>query len=128
MEVLRNEILGWLGYLDRWSVSWQISYIICIAIAILFTRRFRALLYQHPTHDRFKFLLLVLIHSDSLHSETSLSSLRSWSYGLDSKAGSEPEKLCAELDGICIRMTIAQHDLKGSILVCIQFTSRVVQF
>ena len=40
MESLRNEILGWLGYLDRWSVSWQVSYIICIAIAILFTRRF----------------------------------------------------------------------------------------
>ena len=43
MEALRNEILGWLGYLDRWSVSWQISYIICIAIAILFTRRFTQL-------------------------------------------------------------------------------------
>ena len=49
MEALRNEILGWLGYLDRWSVSWQISYIICIAIAILFTRRFTQLFNNKQT-------------------------------------------------------------------------------
>ena len=49
MEALRNEIFGWLGYLDRWSVSWQISYIICIAIAILFTRRFTQLFNNNQT-------------------------------------------------------------------------------
>ena len=49
MEALRNEILGWLGYLDRWSVSWQISYIICVAITILFTRRFTQLFNNNQT-------------------------------------------------------------------------------
>ena len=32
MEALQTEILGWLGYLDRWSVSWQITFILCIVI------------------------------------------------------------------------------------------------
>ena len=32
MEALRNEILGWLGYLDRWSVSWQVAFILLVAI------------------------------------------------------------------------------------------------
>ena len=49
MEALRNEILGWLGYLDRWSVSWQISYVICVAIAILLTRRFTQLFNNKQT-------------------------------------------------------------------------------
>lgn len=49
MEALWNEILGWLGYLDRWSVSWQISYIICVAVAILFTRRFKQLFNNNQT-------------------------------------------------------------------------------
>ena len=40
MEALQDEILGWLGYLDRWSVSWQIAFILFIAIAIQITPRF----------------------------------------------------------------------------------------
>ena len=39
MEALQDEILGWLGYLDRWSVSWQIAFILFIAIAVAITRR-----------------------------------------------------------------------------------------
>ena len=49
MEALQNEILGWLGYLDRWSVSWQISYVTCVAIAILLTRRFTQLFNNKQT-------------------------------------------------------------------------------
>lgn len=39
MEALQTEILGWLGYLDRWSVSWQIAFILLVSIAAAFTRR-----------------------------------------------------------------------------------------
>ena len=39
MEALQTEIVGWLGYLDRWSVSWQIAFILFVAIAAAFTRR-----------------------------------------------------------------------------------------
>ena len=38
MEALQTEIVGWLGYLDRWSVSWQIAFILLVAIAAVFTR------------------------------------------------------------------------------------------
>ena len=31
MEALQTEIWGWLGYLDRWAVSWQIMFILVIA-------------------------------------------------------------------------------------------------
>ena len=33
MKDLQIELLGWLGYLDRWSVSWQIAFILCVVIA-----------------------------------------------------------------------------------------------
>ena len=49
MEPLLHEILGWLGYLDRWSVSWQINYIICVAVAILFIRSFTQLFNNNQT-------------------------------------------------------------------------------
>ena len=39
MEALQVQILGWLGYLDRWAVSWQIAFILCVAIATVFIRR-----------------------------------------------------------------------------------------
>ena len=39
MEALQTEIVGWLGYLDRWSVSWQIAFILLVAISVAFTRR-----------------------------------------------------------------------------------------
>lgn len=39
MEALQTEIVGWLGYLDRWSVSWQIAFILVVAISVAFTRR-----------------------------------------------------------------------------------------
>ena len=43
MEALQTEIVGWLGYLDRWSVSWQIAFILFVAIAAAFTRRSKTL-------------------------------------------------------------------------------------
>ena len=39
MEALRIEILGWLGYLDRWAVSWQIGFILIVVIAASLIRR-----------------------------------------------------------------------------------------
>ena len=39
MEALQAEILGWLGYMDRWSVSWQITFILLIAVAAILSRR-----------------------------------------------------------------------------------------
>ena len=39
MRALQFEIAGWLGYLDRWAVSWQITFILCIVIATLCIRR-----------------------------------------------------------------------------------------
>ena len=36
MEALQIEILGWLGYLDRWAVSLQITFILCVAVATAF--------------------------------------------------------------------------------------------
>ena len=48
MQSLQTEILGWLGYLDRWSVSWQITFIFVIAIAAPFTRRSTSLFKSHP--------------------------------------------------------------------------------
>ena len=48
MQTLQTEILGWLGYLDRWSVSWQITFIFVIAIAAPFTRRSTSLFKSHP--------------------------------------------------------------------------------
>ena len=47
MEALQAEIWGWLGYLDRWSVSWQIMFILVIALATPLTRRFTTLLNNH---------------------------------------------------------------------------------
>lgn len=44
MEALQTEIWGWLGYLDRWAVSWQIMFILVVALATAFTRRFTPLL------------------------------------------------------------------------------------
>ena len=44
MEALQTVIWGWLGYLDRWAVSWQIMFILVIALATAFTRRFTPLL------------------------------------------------------------------------------------
>ena len=41
MRDLQIEIAGWLGYLDRWAVSWQIAFILCIVIATVFIRRNR---------------------------------------------------------------------------------------
>ena len=40
MEALQGEIFGWLGYLDRWSVSWQVAFILFVALAAPLTRRF----------------------------------------------------------------------------------------
>ena len=48
MEALQTEIWGWLGYLDRWAVSWQIMFILVIAVATAFTRRSTSLLDNHP--------------------------------------------------------------------------------
>ena len=48
MEALQTEIWGWLGYLDRWAVSWQIMFILVIAVATAFTRRSTSLLDKHP--------------------------------------------------------------------------------
>ena len=47
MEALQTEIWGWLGYLDRWSVTWQIMFILVIALATPITRRSRPLLDNH---------------------------------------------------------------------------------
>jgi len=47
MEALQAEIWGWLGYLDRWAVSWQIMFILVIALATAFTRRYTPLLNNH---------------------------------------------------------------------------------
>ena len=47
MEALQAEIWGWLGYLDRWAVSWQIMFIVVIALATAFTRRYTPLLNNH---------------------------------------------------------------------------------
>ena len=49
MEALQTEILGWLGYLDRWSVSWQITFILIVAIAAPFARRSTPLVKNNPT-------------------------------------------------------------------------------
>lgn len=49
MEALQTEILGWLGYLDRWSVSWQITFILVVAIAAPFTRRSTPLVKNNST-------------------------------------------------------------------------------
>ena len=49
MEALQAEIWGWLGYLDRWAVSWQIMFILVIALATAFTRRSTPLLNNHQT-------------------------------------------------------------------------------
>ena len=38
MRALQLEIAGWLGYLDRWAVSWQITFILCIVIATVYIR------------------------------------------------------------------------------------------
>jgi len=48
MEALQTEILGWLGYLDRWSVSWQITLILAIAITTPFARRSTSLFKNNP--------------------------------------------------------------------------------
>ena len=39
MEALQTELTGWLGYLDRWAVSLQIAFIVCVVIATAITRR-----------------------------------------------------------------------------------------
>ena len=49
MEALQTEILGWLGYLDRWSVSWQITFILVVAIAAPFARRSTPLVKNNST-------------------------------------------------------------------------------
>ena len=49
MEALQTEILGWLGYLDRWSVSWQVAFILFVAIAKPFTRRSTSHFKNNPT-------------------------------------------------------------------------------
>ena len=49
MEALQSEILGWLGYLDRWSVSWQLMFILFIAIAAPYTRRSTSFFQGHQT-------------------------------------------------------------------------------
>ena len=41
MRDLQIEIAGWLGYLDRWAVSWQIAFILCVLLATVFIRRHR---------------------------------------------------------------------------------------
>lgn len=48
MQTLQTEILGWLGYLDRWSVSWQVTLILAVAIATPFTRRSTPLFKNNP--------------------------------------------------------------------------------
>ena len=48
MQALQTEILGWLGYLDRWSVSWQVALILAVAIATPFTRRSTSLFKNNP--------------------------------------------------------------------------------
>ena len=40
MNALQTEFTGWLGYLDRWSVSWQVAFIVCVVITTAFTRRY----------------------------------------------------------------------------------------
>ena len=49
MEALQTEILGWLGYLDRWSVSWQVAFILLVAIAVPVTRRSTSLVKNNST-------------------------------------------------------------------------------
>ena len=49
MEELQAEIWGWLGYLDRWSVSWQVAFILLVAIARPFTRRLTTLFNNNQT-------------------------------------------------------------------------------
>ena len=48
MQALQAEVSGWLGYLDRWSVSWQIAFILVVAIAVPFTSRSTPQLKRHP--------------------------------------------------------------------------------
>ena len=48
MEALQIEIIGWLGYLDRLSVSWQITFIICIAIATALLRQNHQFIDKNP--------------------------------------------------------------------------------
>jgi len=40
MEALQTEFTGWLGYLDRWAVSWQVAFIVCVVFATAITRRY----------------------------------------------------------------------------------------
>ena len=49
MEALQTEILGWLGYLDRWSVSLQVAFILLVAIAVPVTRRSTSLVKNNST-------------------------------------------------------------------------------
>ena len=49
MQALQTEILGWLGYLDRWAVSWQIAFIFVVALTTAYTRRSTALFEHHQT-------------------------------------------------------------------------------
>ena len=39
MDALWIQVSAWLGYLDRWTVSWQIAFILCVAIAAAFAHR-----------------------------------------------------------------------------------------
>ena len=60
MEALQAEIVGWLGYLDRWSVSWQIAFIILVSIAAAFTRRSTTLFNNnHPLANIVEPLILM---------------------------------------------------------------------
>lgn len=54
METLQGEIFSWLGYLDRWSVSWQVAFILFVALTAPLTRRFAPLL---KTNQNFSILL-----------------------------------------------------------------------
>lgn len=49
MKALQTEILGWIGYLDRWSVSWQVAFILFIAITVTLTRWSTPLVKNNPT-------------------------------------------------------------------------------
>ena len=53
MEALQTEILGWLGYLDRWSVSWQITFILVVAITTQFAHRSTSLFRNNPNSTVF---------------------------------------------------------------------------
>lgn len=53
MEALQTEIVGWLGYLDRWSVSWQIAFILFVAVAAAFARRSTTLFHNNQALANF---------------------------------------------------------------------------